>query len=100
MAMAAAPAVSYAYAVDISNAHNLPDSAPTEATGRFGILVAIPKNDPFSRLIDADWSTTHWFTARHERDSTLVDMARRHEYSREGDAPTLTFTPIERDSDS
>lgn len=97
--MAAASAVSYACAVDISNAHNLPDSAPTQATGRFGIRVTVPETDPFARLVDKDWSTTHWFTSRHERDSALADMARRHEYSRDGDAPTLTFTPLERDDD-
>lgn len=86
--------------VDISNAHNLPAAAPADATGRYGIRVTLPATDPFARLVDEGWSATHWYESRHERDAALADMARQHEYSRDGDRPTLIFTAIERDADS
>ena len=66
--------------------------------GNFGIRVSLPAGDPFTNLLDADWQTTHWFTSRNIRDTSLVDMCREHEYSRKGDAPALVFEPVERDN--
>lgn len=86
--------------VNISNAHNLSEPDARPSTGNFGVRVTVPDSDPFSRLIDADWSNTHWFATRHERDAALADMARKHEYSRNGDLPTLVFTPVERENRS
>lgn len=86
--------------VSVSNAHNLAQPAARPAHGRYGVRVTVPDSDPFSNLIDAAWSNTHWFDSAHERDAALADMARRHEYSREGDLPTLVFTPVERDASS
>ena len=64
--------------------------------GNFGIRVSLPAGDPFTRLLDEEWNKVHWFGTRTERDLVLQDMAREHEYSRSGDAPTLVFEAIER----
>jgi hypothetical protein len=64
--------------------------------GNFGIKVSLPAGDPFARLLDEDWQTQHWFASRNERDLALADMRREHEYSRDGDAPSLIFEAIER----
>ena len=66
------------------------------ATPRYGIRVTIPDNDPFANLVGDDWNKTHWFNSALERDRTMRDMQREHEYSRRGDKPTLVFEAIER----
>ena len=53
----------------------------------------------FAHLIGEDWEKTHWFDTAAERNRTLRDMQREHEYSRRGDKPTLVFEPIDRGSD-
>ncbi len=78
-----------------SNPHNLV-SAPQVGAQRYGIRVSLAENDPFRRLLAADWTSFHWFTEVAERDAALADMSRRHEYSRIGDAPTLRYEPVER----
>lgn len=80
----------------ISNAHNLHEPPIETRDGTFGIRVTVPPEDPFSRLVDEDWSTTHWYRTAAERDAALREMARRHEYSRPNDLPTLKFEKIER----
>lgn len=65
-------------------------------TANFGIRVSLPTGDPFTKVLDEDWNTTHWFESRTERDLVLHDMRREHEYSRDGDAPSLVFEAIER----
>ena len=78
-----------------SNAHNFV-TPPDSAEKRFGIRVSLAGNDPFRKLLDDDWETIHWFADADERDTALVEMSRRHEYSRLGDVPTVRFEPIER----
>ena len=65
----------------------------------YGIRVSLPDGDPFTALLDDDWSAEHWFEKRTERDLRMHDMQREHEYSRNGDAPALIFTPIDRSKD-
>ncbi|HVC01773.1 MAG TPA: hypothetical protein VND80_06170 [Steroidobacteraceae bacterium] len=83
----------------IANAHNL-----AEAVGvwprPYGIAVRLKHGDPFRKLLGDDWQKTHWFTTAAERDRVLEDMARRHEYSRAGDAPALLFEKIENLAES
>ena len=82
--------------MDISNAHNLAQALPEDATRRFGIRVTLPASDPVQRLLDANWRKEHWFASREERDAALQDMASRHAYSRRGDLPTPLLAAIER----
>jgi len=71
-----------------------------EQSARFGIRISIPDGDPFANLVGDDWTKTHWFSDKIERDRVLRDMAREHEYSRQGDSPTLQFEAISRTADS
>jgi hypothetical protein len=43
----------------------------------------------------AEWYRSHWYATAAERDSTLAEMSRKHEYSRTGDRPALLFEKIE-----
>jgi hypothetical protein len=43
----------------------------------------------------AEWHRVHWFATPAERDAALVDMSRKHEYSRIGDKPALAFEKVE-----
>jgi len=42
----------------------------------------------------------HWYATSMERDAALVDMRRRHEYSRTGDEPAMSFEKVERVAES
>lgn len=83
----------------ISNPHNLNQPPAATSEGRFGIRVSLPDGDPFARLLDDDWTATHWFASAADRNAALADMQRKHEYSRPNDKPSLVFEAIERDSD-
>ena len=79
----------------IYHTHNLrrpPLARPTP----YGIKVGLKPGDPFRSLLGADWNRLHWFGTGEERDRALADMSRKHEYSRAGDQPALTFEKIER----
>jgi hypothetical protein len=43
----------------------------------------------------AEWHRVHWFATVAERDAELLDMSRKHEYSRIGDKPALVFEKVE-----
>lgn len=62
----------------------------------FGIRVSLADSDPFAALIGENWSTTHWFATQAERDQTIVEMQRRHEYSRRSDKPAITLEAIKK----
>ena len=80
--------------MDICDEHNLIEAADTDLP--FGIRVRLAPTDPFRNLVGDEWETYHWFTSKRERDEAIVEMARRHEYSRLGDEPTLIYEPVER----
>jgi hypothetical protein len=61
----------------------------------YGVRVSMPATDPFRKIIGAEWSRTHWYGTTAERDAALLDMSRRHEYSRGGDKPSLVFEKVE-----
>ena len=78
----------------ISNAHNL--TADSRQTPKpFGVRVSLRPDDPFRKLLGADWSRTHWFASAVERDAALQDIGRKHEYSRPGDRPALELEKVE-----
>jgi len=79
-----------------SNPHNLSRPPPEPATLRFGIRVTMPPNDPLRRVLGNDWSKEHWFATREERDEALAEMARRHDFSRIGDIPSIRLDTLER----
>jgi hypothetical protein len=78
----------------IQAAHNL-RKPHTEEPCPYGIRISLKVNDPFRKLLGPDWHRAHWYRTADERDDALLEMARRHEYSRPLDAPTLVFTKIE-----
>lgn len=62
----------------------------------YGLRISLRPEDPFAKLVGADWQKTHWFARERERDETLADMSSRHRFSRVGDAPALVFTKVEK----
>jgi hypothetical protein len=56
--------------------------------------------DPFRTLLGPDWNRQHWYSTAEERDAALEEMARRHEYSRKLDKPSLVFQKVEKLSES
>jgi hypothetical protein len=83
----------------IANAQNLLHTAPA-LPRPYGIRVSLRPGDPFAKLLGDDWQKTHWFFTTAERDRTLEEMARKHEYSRIGDQPALVFEKVENLSES
>lgn len=61
----------------------------------YGVRVSLNPGDPFCKIMGADWHRIHWFATQPERDAGLVEMSRRHEYSRVGDRPALKFEKVE-----
>jgi hypothetical protein len=62
----------------------------------FGVRITLKPGDPFRKLLGADWNKTHWFGTAAERDAALIEMSRKHEYSRAGDKPALKFEKVEK----
>jgi hypothetical protein len=79
----------------IAHEHNL-HHGPVPEIRPYGIRVTLRAGDPFRRLLGDDWQKEHWYGTARERDAALADMARRHEFSRLGDRPALTFEKIEK----
>ncbi len=83
----------------IANPQNLVRNVPV-LPRPYGIRVSLRPGDPFAKLLGSDWQKTHWFFTAAERDQKLEEMARKHEYSRIGDQPALTFEKVENLSES
>jgi hypothetical protein len=56
--------------------------------------------DRLRKLLGPDWSCMHWYETAAERDASLLDMSRKHEYSRQGDRPALVFDKVEKVAES
>jgi hypothetical protein len=82
--------------MEISNRHNLNSPLPEPAVLRFGIRVTMPASDPLRAVLGNTWHTEHWYASRDERDDALVEMGKRHAYSRIGDTPSVQLAAIER----
>jgi hypothetical protein len=79
----------------IVHPHNLrnPDAAIQRP---YGVRITLKPGDPFRKLLGADWNKTHWYGSAAERDAALIEMSRKHEYSRPGDRPALKFDKVEK----
>jgi hypothetical protein len=78
--------------MQICHPHNLSHAVPAQRP--FGIRVSLRPEDPFARLVGADWSREHWFATEHERDAALADMSGRYRFFRVGDEPAMVFEKI------
>jgi len=83
----------------ISQPHNL-KRPPIEQLRPYGIRVSLPAGDPFRKLLGEEWHRLHWYPSPEERDAALAEMARKHQYSRAGDKPSLVFQKVEKLSES
>jgi hypothetical protein len=92
------PPRGYHRGMAIQSAHNL--RQPPADLRPYGLRVSLNGNDPFQKLLGADWQREHWFATAAERDAALAEMSRRHEYSRPQDRPALVFTRVEKLADS
>jgi hypothetical protein len=73
---------------------------PIEKLRPYGVRVSLPVGDPFRKLLGADWQRLHWYASPGERDAAMLEMSRRHEYSRRGDKPALVFQKVEKLAES
>lgn len=78
----------------VCHAHNL--SRPVAEQRPFGVRVSLRPDDPFARLVGADWHQEHWYATERERDEALAGISGRHLFSRIGDEPALVFERIDR----
>ena len=83
----------------ISQAHNL-RTPQVEKLRPYGVRVSLPPGDPFRKLLGPEWHRLHWYGTPQERDAALAEMSRRHEYSRQGDRPSLIFEKVEKLAES
>ena len=84
----------YPRRMSVCHAHNL-RVAPDDSERAFGVRVSLRPEDPFRTLLGADWSRTHWFASTEERDAALLEMSRKHEFSRPGDRPALVYERVQ-----
>lgn len=84
----------YPWHMSVCHAHNL-RSAPDDTERAYGVRVSLRPEDPFRTLLGADWSRTHWFASAEERDAALLEMSRKHEFSRPGDRPALVYEKVQ-----
>lgn len=82
--------------MDLSNRHNLRGPQLDPGTLRFGIRVTMLASDPMRGLLGNEWHKEHWFASSTERDEALLEMGKRHAYSRIGDAPSIRLEPLDR----
>lgn len=83
----------------ISQPQNL-RTPPIQKLRPYGVRVSLPPGDPFHKLFGDGWHREHWYESAEERDRALIEMARRHEYSRGGDKPALVFERVEKLAES
>jgi hypothetical protein len=79
--------------MNLCHAHNLRRPA-SDLPKPYGVRVSLKPGDPFRKLLGAEWNRTHWYTSIEERDAALLEMSRKHEYSRPGDSPALVYEKV------
>ncbi len=79
--------------------HNLHRPSAVEQRP-YGIRISLREDDPFRNLLGPDWQKFYWYSTARERDNSLEEMSRKHEYSRTGDRPTLVFVKVEKLAES
>jgi hypothetical protein len=86
-------------AMAICHPHNL--NRPIILEQRpYGIRVSLQESDPFRNLLGAEWQKFHWYPTARERDEALLEMSRRHDYSRAKDKPAVVFKKVEKLAES
>jgi hypothetical protein len=76
--------------------HNLVQPDRVEGEKRFGIRVTLPPGDTFMSLLGEGWERFHWYATEEERDAAFRQMAIRHGYYRDSDAPTQILEKLIR----
>ena len=82
--------------MDYCHQHNLVDPETAGRDRNFGIRVTLPADDTLRRVLGDDWERVHWYAAGAERDTAFDNMAERHGYYRNTDAPTQVLEKISR----
>ncbi len=82
--------------VDFCHQHNLVDPAHVSPERRFGIRVTLPRGDTLRKILGDNWERLHWYPSEAERDRAYEQMATRHGYYRDTDAPTQILEKIIR----
>lgn len=82
--------------MDYCHQHNLVTPDEVNADKKFGIKVSLPAGDPLTKLLGEDWERVHWYATELERDRAFDDMATRHLYYRDTDAPSQVLEKILR----
>jgi hypothetical protein len=83
----------------ISQPQNL-RAPPQDRLLPYGVRVSLPVEDPLRKLLGPQWHRLHWYASTDERDAAIVEMSRRHEYSRKTDVPSLVFEKVEKLAES
>jgi hypothetical protein len=83
----------------ISQPQNL-RAPPQDRLLPYGVRVSLPAEDPLRKLLGPQWHRLHWYASTDERDAAIVEMSRRHEYSRKTDVPSLVFEKVEKLAES
>jgi hypothetical protein len=83
----------------ISQSQNL-RTPPIERLQPFGVRVSLPVGDPMRKLLGPQWHRLHWYATPSDRDAAIMQMSRRHEYSRATDVPSLVFEKVEKLAES
>lgn len=83
----------------ISQPQNL-RAPPQDRLHPYGVRVSLPVQDPLRKLLGPQWHRLHWYASTDERDAAIVNMSRRHEYSRKTDVPSLVFEKVEKLAES
>lgn len=68
--------------------HNYADALPFQQICKYPICCGIELGN--------EWHKEHWFASSTERDEALLEMGKRHAYSRIGDAPSIRLEPLDR----
>ncbi|NIL94377.1 MAG: hypothetical protein GTO71_08050 [Woeseiaceae bacterium] len=82
--------------MDYCHPHNLVDPSVTGAERPWGIRVTLPPGDTMRRILGDSWEKLHWYPTEAERDAAYEQMAIRHGYYRQSDAPTQVLEKIVR----
>lgn len=82
--------------MDFYHQHNLVNPNTAGRERRFGIRVTLPANDTLRNVLGDDWERFHWYATEQERDAAFEQMAIRHGYYRDTDAPTQILEKVSR----
>ena len=65
---------------------------------RFGIRIEMMPTHTLraAHLLGQDWDSMRWYASEQERDHALADLQRGITYYRNGDAPNLVWSKVDR----